>query len=398
VDFAKAIGRGEHTVIKIEKGERKLTQDEFTAARKFMRVEHIPMLEDELARYRGNLYVFRERIKEEVLGEARKLRSYLASITEFPFEPELTMFYKIIDARLLLKEQELDKARDNLKLVESFLDKTTNEIRYHYYYGMGSLNVAMRNHKEGLQFYLLACEIEKNILEIEPSLRFNIALCYSRFGMYFLSATYLERIYHDFSHDITSTTGMMIDTNLGMSYSKIGHYKKAKELLCDALKRAEYLNNKLRIGYALHNLGCLSYIARDYENALNYLDQATNYFVQGDNAYLENIYYKILCLIAVRASKCKLELNHAMSLAEGDEHFSLLFNSLSHLILKEKESMQFIEDETTPYLLSRHQYFEALIFYEYLEDFYAKNKTKTSEIKASIGDIRMRMMREEINP
>jgi len=87
-----------------------------------------------------------------------------------------------------------------------------------------------------------------------------------------------------------------------------------------------------------------------------------------------------------------------MSLAEGDEHFSLLFNSLSHLILKEKESMQFIEDETTPYLLSRHQYFEALIFYEYLEDFYAKNKTKTSEIKASIGDIRMRMMREEINP
>jgi len=396
VDFAKAIGRGEHTVIKVEKGERPLTDEEIEAGRKFFRAENYPLLEGEVAGFKGKLYVLKELAKEEALEEARRLRNSIAVINDFHFEPEMALLYKAINARLLLKEQDMDVARESLEAVKFFLGNGSFELRYHYYYAMGSLNMYTRNHKEAIRYYKLACDIEAYSSQ-EPSVFFNLAVCYSRFGMYFSTLISLERIYNNFRHDMTSTTGIMVVVNLALNYTRIGHYEKALMLHKEALLRIEPLGNALRLACILHNLGCLYYKTGKYKDAIKEFNKALQHFTERSHEYLETLYFKILSLIADKSSEYNLELDHAKVLAENNEYYSLLFNSLSHVIkLREKEDAQYIEDKIVAYLRDRHDYFKVMIYYEILKKFYAKNKTKTFEIKASICDIQARMMRENI--
>ncbi|MCL2573885.1 MAG: tetratricopeptide repeat protein [Defluviitaleaceae bacterium] len=397
-DIATAIGRGVHTVIKTENGKRNYKEDELTAIRKYLHIEDIPLTDDELARFKGQLYVFRERIKEELLDEARKMQSRLAIITIYPFEPDLQMLYKTIEARLLLKDGEYDKAGDNLKLIKSQLEHTTDEVRYHYYYAMGSLCLYKRNHEEALGFYREAERVESSSFAEENSLDFNLAVCYFRFGMYLLSIASLERIYNSDNRGLTSATGITHDVTLGLNYMVMGHYDKAKKLFNEALVRAEDLNNKYRTGGILHNLGCIYYKTKKYEKATMFFERASMYVEQKSNEYIENLFYKTLCLIASKSSESKLELSNAKLIAKGNEHYAFLLDSLSHIMtLKEKESRQYIEDVTIPYLLEKYKYFEVLIFYEELKRFFAKNKTKTYEIMSSIGEVQRRMMRENID-
>jgi len=395
VDLAKTIGRCEHTVIRTEKGERKFTNKELEDGRKFLGVENFPLLEDELTRFRGQLYVFRERIKEEIFDTAHKMQSGLAVIDEFPFEPELILLYKTINARLLLKERNIDKAKEQLAYAEPFLAEVSNEVKYHYYYGMGSLNMYTKNHEDALRFYMLALNTES---QKELSLFLNLAICYARFGMYFLAVASLERIYPSSEHYITSSLRIIIDTSLALNYTRLGHHKKALELYLDAQVRAEFLESKTRLRQILHNLGCLYYKMGKHEEAIKNLDKASLCYKEESDEYLENLYFRILCLVATSSSQCNSEIDHAIKLAKDNEHYLLLFGSLSHLVKPmEKKDAVYIEDEIIPYLSDRYYYFKVMIYYEILLKFYAKNKTKASSLKASMYNIQTKMMREDVD-
>jgi len=60
-----------------------------------------------------------------------------------------------------------------------------------------------------------------------------------------------------------------------------------------------------------------------------------------------------------------------------------------------KEDAIYIENKVIPYIRDRHYYFKVMIYYEILLKFYVRNKTRTSDLKASMYDIQNRMMRED---
>ena len=396
-DLAQALDCGLSTVQRVEKGERTYTKQELEMAIKYFGVEGVPLTEKEVADYKFKIYVWRDRIKANLLEEARKLQKELSFITacaKVDFLQDLVILYKALEVRLLLKYDDFDNIKKNLDFVEQMLDITTEENKYHFYFSSGSLHLYTKNNKEALRYYSLALDVDSDDFEKETSLHFNIALCHAEHGRYFLAITSLERIYNQTGDDITSTFGMLIDSNLGLNYMRMGHTEYARELLNKALEKARGVGNETFVGFILHNYGCSCLKPKEHKKAIEYFDKASVYFTKGSISYLENLYFKIRCLIGLKNSMAEEMINQALEQAKENEHYSTLFGSLSHLLtLNEKTSAQYIEEKTIPYLSSRFEFFKALDYCELLMELYDKKglKIKYLEVMAMAYDINNKM-------
>ena len=401
-ELAEIIGRETNTIYRAEKGERLYTEEELVLIKGHFGIpEAAPLTDMELAIYKERLYVWRERIREELLDEARKLRTKLDAITELPFEQNLTMLYKAIGVRLLLKDDDIEEAGKHIEFLEANLEGATKEIQYHFLYAKGLYGLYTRNFKDALNSFSKALNLEINELEFEKedALHYNIAFCHSKLGMYFVATTSYLKIYNKFNHDRVNTTGMLVENALALDFMRLGHVDKAEELFNKVLMKARILESKTHIGHALQNLGCVYFSSkkRDYKKAILHINQALVYRKKGSALHLECLYYKIRCLIALKNPEYIQILAEAKLLSESNMYYSILFTSLSHLAsLKEDESKEYIENTTIPFLLDNHEYFKILDYCEILEKCYDGNFTKIAKFKAINDDVYKRMHREEI--
>jgi len=403
--LAEALGCSDATISRIEDGKTdyRYTDKQIKDARKLFGLENAPLLDDEIAPFKERIYLWVDQIKDGYFTQAQKTQEELSIITQLPFEQDLIILYKLVQVRLLVKEGKKAEANENLSYAEPLLEKSTVENKYHFYCSMGLLRTNEGNFEEGLSFLTKANDLEVVGFKKEPSLNFNLALCEAKFGRYYLAIILMEQVYHVFNVERASVAMMLFNNNLAINYTKIGYFKRANELLAKTLSVARSIGDKTFIGYALHNHGYLYLKRRSYKEAIEYFNQAFEYFTEGNNrAYLENSYYKIRSLISNKDSASKTALTHAKSVARDNEHFVQLFNALTHLTtLKADDSLEYIENTTIPYLLSRYDYAEAMDYYEVLEKEYErrsnlKTQSKTQmlamemkalKMKASAGDI-----------
>lgn len=381
--FAEGIKKGLSTIIRTEKGERIYKDEEIKAAREYLGIETLPMLDNEIVGYKERIYVWADLIKNERLDEARKLRHELVNVNQIPYDTDLIMLYKMVDVRLFLKERSFDEARDNLEWARPLLADASGENQYHFYYSESLLHMYEKNLKEALQSCLSADKIKMEGFEKEASLYYNLAICYSDCGKYVLAIGLLERIYNEFSYDRTSVPRMILDSNLGLNYMRLGHIEQAREFFDKAYKRAEGMGHKTFMGFITHNQGCACWRLKEFKRAIGYFDKADESFEEGNRYYFENQYFKILCLINLSDSEGEKMLNQAISLAEAkdDKHYLMLFNSISHLITieekdSEKDSIEYIEKVVIPYLLDKYEYFRVFTYFDALAKVYTKKRSR----------------------
>ena len=400
-ELAQIIGRETNTIYRAEKGERVYTEEELDLIKESFGMSEAPLTEMELEICKERLYVWRERIREDLLDEAQRLRSKLEIITELPFEHNLAMLFKAINVRMLLKSNDISAASSHLKYLEPLVSDAPKEVEYHFLYAEGLYAFYNRDYKAALTSFLKALNLDINEFELvkEDALHYNIALCHSKLGMYFMAATSYLKIYSKFNHDRVNTTGMLLENSLAVDYMRLGHTGKAKKLFNKVLVKARVLEADIFIGHTLHNLGCIYSSSKEqsYKKALSYFDKALAHYESGSGFYLECMYFKIRCLIFLKSFESSSLLTDIESLTKNNAHYSMLFNSLSHLAtLKEEVSAEYIENITIPYLLGEYEYFKALDFCEALEKRYDDNFTKLAKFKAITDDIQKRMHREEI--
>jgi len=397
VDLAEAMGLTDSVVVRAENGHSKYTNRQIEIAREFLDIEKAPLLDEELVIFKRRLYMWRDLIKDEHMEEAWKAQQEMSIITQLPFEKDLIMLYNMLEVRLLLKERRFDEAESRLKLVKPELENATKENQYHYYYNMGSLHLFRRNHEDALLSYTLANNMEIDGFEKESFLLYNLAICYARLGKYVLSIVMMEQISGQHRDYKQGAPSLLFDNNLGLNYLRIGHYERAKELFNNVLINAKTINRTVYVGFALHNMGCVCFRLGDYKKANKYFDDAFEYISSESSCYLENLYYKIRCQIAMKvrgSSVYKIDLPRAILMAEGNEHYTLLFNSLAHTkTFREKASQDYIENTTIPYFLQRYEYSKALDFCEILEIAFEKCylTKRVLEIKVMAFDIHKKM-------
>ena len=389
--FADALGFAVSKISDIENNLKTYTDEQILVLKKLLGIEGAPLTDGELTTFKKRLYIWRDYIKNNRIDEGRKLHQELMVITKLSFERDLCLLYRIFEAKQLTEEDNFSAARDILESIEGLLNDTCNENKYHFYYTMGTLCIHERNAKDALAAYEMASSLEVDGLEKEVTLYYNMAICYSFLGRYVRTINAILQIYNEFDHSRINAHTLRFDNELAINYVRINQIDQAIGLLENALDKAKNLDNRAFVGITFHNLGCAYRKLDKHEEAIEYFDKAAEYFEEGTSHYLENLYFKALCLIALKKkSQYKSVLLRSESLSEKSEHYALLFRSLAHLLsIRDEHSVDFIEGRTIPYLLEGYYYYLALDFCDALISVHTKNeaKVKALEIKALRGEI-----------
>jgi len=361
--------------------DKKMYEEDTSFPRLSIKPEDAPLTEKERFIFRHGLYAWRDHIKNGYIEDARRLQARNASITELPTEVDLNMLYRMFEIRLVLKEGNHELAEEMLRAEEADIENANEENKHHFYYNMGSVYLYRYEYKTALQFYLKALELERHVYEKDAGIYINLAVCYGQLGKYALAIGTLEEACRDYKYDSTSAYRDYIEGLLGVNYVRTGQVERAKRHISKDLSELLGNNPNYFARMAHHNYGCACWMAKEYEEAIEYFDKAFRIYKNIDRDYFENMYWKVRCLIAWgKISEAQKLLSETMSLTEIDAHYQLALESLLHLIsIESDESIEFIEQKTIPYFVERYEYDRVLEYCELLEGIF---KRRGSDYKA----------------
>jgi len=362
------------TISRIEQGGNNLNSDLLKTIKKALGVEGIPLLPNEENGFKERLYIWRKLCMDQHLNEARSLQQGLANILDLPFEKDLVILYQLFEINMLLIEENIEAAQKNLLSLTQ--QEMSFECMYHYYFNTGSLRLLQRRNLEALDSFLHALKIEKeNALRSEGELYAGLAFAYSRVGQPFRSVMFFEIANQIYGENKRISLSLQLDNKLAYNYIVIGEVHRARALLDTCLMNAKSIDDEMLMALTLHNYGWSYIKTKQWNVAFDYFDQSIELYRElSTRMYLEDLYNKIRCLIALKKfTQSKELIAEAAEFYEGDEYFSLHFESLSHLMrLRENASSQYIKNVTIPYLISiqRHDLGKALDYCETLEEHY----------------------------
>jgi len=385
------------TISNIETGKLECPTDIRWAIKEALGLSDLPITDKERERFKEKLYDLNDLISAHKFDDAEKELDKLSVITRVPIDVELNAFYSLFKARLLLKLNDVESARAILLALESSVDEFDNDFMHLYYYNRGTLSHKYARYREALDFYLKAHELMKGGFKENQWLHYNIAACISGLGHVVNTITFIENCCKFSSDNQIVVTELMIDDLLALSYIKLGNMRIAKKLLKKCLVKAKSNNNERFIGIILVHYGYLYCRKKDWDTAISYLNEAFGYLQKDDLMYLEALYQKIWCLIHLECySACSNLLSEGKELAKGNEDYSILFESLSHLItLNTKESIEYLETVTVPHLVRFSANVVALDYCKILKKNYEKRKgtlKKLLEIEKTMNSLYRNML------
>jgi len=392
-NLAHDTGLSISTICRIENNTAEINSDVLKLVKKSLDIESAPLLPGEGTGFKERLYIWQKLTANRHLTEARALQKELVCITSLPFEKGLAMLYKLFEVRLVLAERNFAVAE--VMLNELSLEEMDNESKYHYYSNLGYLHMNIGNDKAKtpLQYLLEAKKVEERP---NGDLYYAIARCYTRLGLPFVSISYLEKSNMAYGNEKTIHIGLLLDNKLALNYIDMGETVKARTLLNKCLSNAKSIADESHIAVILHNMGCTYVKDRDWDLALDYFEHAALYYDEDNHGYLENLYYKTRCLIALRKfAQSKELIFHAAKFCRNASHYQVLFNSLSHMLtLRERKSLEYLENIALPHLLKTNNIPNAIDFCEILESQYEGKKAL--EIAKIQRDIYKRMCKLSI--
>jgi len=396
-EIAKHLGCEAEAVELIEKEREIYSKEQIEKLAEFLEITEISLDINERESYQRGLSAWRVSISKQRFNDAIRVHDELYGLYEIeylPFDNDLIMLYRMYKVKHLLTEGNYDGAEEILKRAESNIKKEYLRIQYHYHYNMGLLYSLRKGYKEALRSYKTACNIGFSD-EDQYKLHYNMGICYSHLGMYLRAVICYEKAELLSKHDQMDFFSLHIGNNLALDYLKLGETNLAKKKLADCVECAEFHEDREFSGQIMLNLGRICIKEKGYARALEYFEVAKKFMDETSAIHFEILYYTILCLITSRDQSAENELTRAKLIFQENKHYSLLFDSLSHILtLENKTSVEYIENTTIPNLIGKCEYFRAADYYSLLEIHFKTSgeEAEALKIKASLSELYKKMI------
>ena len=376
----------------------KYDYEQIRKIKKHFGIENAPLLDGEDIYFKEQMLDWLDIIFQNRIDEAKEMMKKLSVIIRVPYETELTFLYLIFETKIMLQEKKLKEAEDRLNFIDRQLLNNKvkdDEVSYHHCYTVASLEMAKGNYDKAIELYYEIEDLDaKNFIK-GLNVHFNIAQCQSKMGRYVKAISAMERIRHFYDYEVPSLYRIILYNSLGINYARIGDTDEAKNLLERALNDAEIIDSEEFAVPIIHNLGCAHLRENKYKVALDYFENVSAKINENHQYYLENLYHKAVCVILLERQRQEVEdiLSAGKTLSKGKEMYSILFESLGHLSVcdkaEAKESREYLENKTIPYLISELKYNMAIFYCEQLKKYYfgATRSAKAHEMDGIINEI-----------
>jgi len=352
-NLAFATGKSKAHISRLERGDAEIDNKILVAIKKFLEIENAPLFEHELEIYRERIWNWDELLHNKRMDEAKTMKEELSIILDLPYERELLMLYKMIEARMLSIEYDNPAVEERLNYVEGFLDEASNDVLYLYHRVKGALEFDRDNNKAFLKHCLLALDYNNNELRPDVMLVLNIGVAYARTGRLLNAIRYFERFMREYRGDRTHMALLHVEKNLATSFMILGEFNEAKKLFETALVKARNLNNDIWIGGALISMGQIHHRTGNYKTAIELYDDSLEYFHESKMHHVSALVLKAECLIALNDYRASEDiLDQAKALAGDNEELILSVEATGHMMtLYNKQSTDYLESVALPYYI-----------------------------------------------
>ena len=383
MNMASIIGVKTDKIVDVEAGKSEYSPRHIQAIKELFDIVGMPLEDSDRPAFVMRLYRWRDYARDERISEAKKMREEMFKVVNLePCDYDIVMLYKIFEANMLITEDNYLAAEKELILMQSEIDRMSNESLFHYYYYCGCLSLYKKQYESSLNLFLKACELlefHDNLLpgydRTRERLYYNAAWCYSRIDIPYHAISFLHKAKEVYSEYITNDIGLRMDNLFAQNYIKVNQLYKAEKILDECLVKAQGINDYFYISLTMHNLGLLHKKAEDWKTAISYFDQAMDYSQESSDSYKSALFRKAHCLVEAREfPKAQKLLEQAIIRYSSDEAWTIRYEALWHYLIitrrrsvYNKESSEYIKNVAIPYFENTNDCFLAVDYCKLLE-------------------------------
>ena len=398
-ELGKILSISSTQVNKVEGGYDEYTIEQVEAARKHFNIMDMPLSKHDCIAFKKRLYIWRDYIRDLRMVDAEEMHSKMSPIVNLDIcDHDLPILYRLFEIMLLLYKNNLYAAEEKMKQLENFKDKMTYEHRHYHLCNKGLRDIFSEKYEDALEHYTQAFELRNQYAssaykEDDERLYYGLAVCYAKLERLISASTALSKIYMMPARTRTEGFILNLDNICAINDMKLGKFTEAKELLEGCLILAKSMDNKHFVGTVLGNLGLLNKYLGNPEEAIEYFYKALNYFEVGSDIHIWTLYHKTHCFIDNgKFYQAEGVMRKLKELYSTHDDYSVIFNTLHFYMGIKKRTSQYterftgyIEEETIPFFIKKHDYFTALGYYETLEMCYEKMKNHEKSLLAAKG-------------
>ncbi|MDR0919487.1 MAG: helix-turn-helix domain-containing protein [Oscillospiraceae bacterium] len=300
-------------------------------------------------------------------------------VKEIPFEPEVTILYKLHIIKYFIACDLPEKAAELLLTID--LTDAGDEIVYRYEFTCGLALMYAEKYPEAIEHFSKLEERFPETASKDVSLHTDLFISYARCDMFIYALTHLEairKINKDYFESNRTCKGIV-----GGAFLDLGFTSVAKNLLEEAIVPPDE-GCDVTHGSILGNLGEVYLRDGDFDKAIEYHDKAFTYFPDYERAFINNnMLLKTYALFqANRADEAENLLNKGISLTDESTSVGLLFRALSHSKnLNNNDSLTYLENIIIPKLISKGKKLKTIEYCDILENFYKEQGCDEKVIK-----------------
>ncbi|MCL2377913.1 MAG: hypothetical protein FWC77_02200 [Defluviitaleaceae bacterium] len=389
--LARAMRVDVDLVKQVESGNAHYTNAQLRLARNYLNLTNMPLSELEVAAFKRRLYIMYDLVKDRRFNEAKEMCKEMACVLELDdCDDDLPQLYRLFEAHILIyADNALYAAEKKLEQYRSKSYEPTAEHNYHYYFNMGAIHIRRMGYEASLSFYKKAFELSSEVKELTPEdikrLHLSIAACYAYLNFPFRAISYLENARSLCSNKRASVLNMHFDIELALNYIKVNELTKAEKLLEYCHICANSIKDDFYVGLVLHNYGRLRKQQEKWKEAIDYLNQAIEYFEEGSMQYLRVLHDAVCCWANFgKFAHAKRLLMKTQDLYK-DDVCGVIYEALRHYVevrgrlsLYNDKSVEYIETVALPHFMKTFDYFLAVDYYKLLGTYYVKKNDKKS--------------------
>lgn len=380
-------------------GFGEVNSDTFVSIRTLLGVEELPLNEFERESYKEKLLELDNLTSSRNFKEAKELRDKLAIITFAPFDEELNVLFNLYDCRLSILHGDADGAEKTLNRLAHRYQKHFKQEQWHLYYrNKASICIARKQHHDALELMTKAFEL-RSLTKPDIGLHLSMGMRCYYVGMLRSSIMYMEKALELCESLENNTFERSINIMLVRSYIGLNDLADAKKLLDKLYEQAKNSDDRQFICDVLTYYSYMYRCAGSYSTSHGYSNEAMIYTEKKGTRYLEILYHKARCYLAEGGyTACSKLLEEGMRLSEDDENYTILFESLGHLMtLKNDESLKYLETVAIPHLLNEEPvYTTALDYCEILQKHYEQKSIGTIKKALEIEKIITHILRRHL--
>jgi len=322
------------------------------------------------------LYEWKDLIDRGKIEEADKLMPRRPKYVSNPAETELWYLFCLFQARYFRAVGDYESFDNAMAFLDLVAPEFDDEYNFYYYRLIGFRELDARRYEAAFKALHKANEIGTPKW-FDVGFFYNYGRCYSDMGFSGRAIEYFDKAQALADENDNHIYDVYIQCYLAYEYCKVGKGDTALGVLksCSFIKKYRKYDEASK-GYLYLTYGEVYHYLKRYDEAFENYEKAFQYYAEGSEPYVRNLYSNASTLISVgRIDEGVICLDRGLSLFENEVEWSAiweaLYDALKHsALLSIPESLEYMKNNAIPKLLDLGQYDEAINYTRQISEFY----------------------------